>query len=77
MSFTGRKFLAVTLFPSVTSALRVQVKEGTSATQELFSPPSFDPSGRAWVETEGRRKTAKATVRVTKPGSSSPSSSSS
>lgn len=45
-----------------------RVKEGTSATEELFTPPSFDPSGRAWVETEGRRKTAKATVRVIKPG---------
>ena len=52
----------------MTNAPCPKVKEGTSATEELFSPPSFDPSGRAWVETEGRRKTAKATVRVTKPG---------
>jgi len=44
-----------------------RVKEGTAA-EELFVQPQFDESGRAFVETEGRRKTAKATVKVTKPG---------
>jgi small subunit ribosomal protein S9 len=45
------------------------VRETTAATEQLFIPPQFDDSGRAWVECEGRRKTAVATVRVTKPGS--------
>jgi len=45
-----------------------RMEEGTVATTQLFLPPQFDDSGRAWVECEGRRKTARATVRVTKPG---------
>lgn len=47
-----------------------RVKEGTAATEELFIPPQFDVDGRAWVQTEAKRKTAEATVKVTKPGGS-------
>jgi len=44
-----------------------RVKEGTAA-EELFVQPQFDETGRAFVEAEGRRKTAHAKVKVTKPG---------
>merc|ERR1712109_414423 len=42
-----------------------RVKEGTAA-EELFIQPQFDETGRAFVEAEGRRKTAHAKVKVTK-----------
>jgi small subunit ribosomal protein S9 len=45
-----------------------RVKEGTAATQQLFIPPQFDETGRAWVQFVGMRKTSLATVKVTKPG---------
>jgi len=45
-----------------------RVNEGTAATQQLFITPQFDEDGRAWVSFEGRRKTAEAQVKVTKPG---------
>jgi small subunit ribosomal protein S9 len=47
---------------------RWRVKEGISASQQEFIPPQFDERGRAWVEVEGRRKTATATVKLSKPG---------
>jgi len=45
-----------------------RVREKVVAGQEEFLTPSFDEKGRAWVEVEGRRKTATAKVKVTKPG---------
>jgi len=45
-----------------------RVKEEDIAAQKDFLPPQFDEKGRAWVEVEGRRKTSRATVRVSKPG---------
>ena len=45
-----------------------RVKEEISKGQQEFITPKFDEKGRAWVEVKGRRKTANATVRVTKPG---------
>ena len=45
-----------------------RLREGTSAAQQQFVTPQFDEKGRAWVEVEGRRKTATAVVKVNKPG---------
>jgi len=45
-----------------------RIKEGISASQQEFVTPQFDEKGRAWVEMEGRRKTAIAKVKLTKPG---------
>jgi len=45
-----------------------RVKEKIAAGQQEFITPKFDEKGRAWVEVAGRRKTANATVRLTKPG---------
>ena len=45
-----------------------RVREDDSAAQKDFVTPQFDDKGRAFVETEGRRKTSRATVRVSKPG---------
>jgi len=47
---------------------RWRVKEKISAGQQDFITPKFDEKGRACVEFEGRRKTATATVKITKPG---------
>eukprot|EP00092_Neocalanus_flemingeri_P020772 GFUD01022508.1.p1 GENE.GFUD01022508.1~~GFUD01022508.1.p1 ORF type:complete len:398 (+),score=132.89 GFUD01022508.1:50-1243(+) len=47
---------------------RWRVKEGSSTAQQQYVTPQFDEMGRAWVEVEGRRKTATAVVKVTKPG---------
>jgi len=47
---------------------RWRVKEDDSAAQKDFITPNFDDKGRAWVEVEGRRKTSRATVRISKPG---------
>jgi len=47
---------------------RWRVKEDDSAAQKDFLTPLFDDKGRAWVEVEGRRKTSRATVRISKPG---------
>ena len=44
------------------------MKEDDSAAQKDFITPNFDEKGRAWVEVEGRRKTSRATVRISKPG---------
>ena len=44
------------------------MKEDDSAAQKDFITPNFDDKGRAWVEVEGRRKTSRATVRISKPG---------
>ena len=44
------------------------MKEEDSAAQKDFLTPQFDDKGRAWVEVEGRRKTSRATVRISKPG---------
>jgi len=45
-----------------------RIKEEDSAAQKDFIAPQFDEKGRAWVEVEGRRKTSRARVRVSKPG---------
>ena len=45
-----------------------RVKEEDSAAGKDFVTPQFDEKGRAWVEVEGRRKTSRATVRISKPG---------
>ena len=45
-----------------------RVKEEDSASQKDFITPQFDEKGRAWVEVEGKRKTSRAIVRVSKPG---------
>ena len=44
------------------------MREEDSASQKDFITPQFDEKGRAWVEVEGKRKTSRATVRVSKPG---------
>jgi len=45
-----------------------RVTEGTSISAASFVTPEYDEQGRAYVEFQGQRKTAHATVRVTKPG---------
>ena len=45
-----------------------RVREDDSAAQKDFVTPQFDEKGRAFVEAEGRRKTSRATVRISKPG---------
>jgi small subunit ribosomal protein S9 len=47
---------------------RWRVREKVVAGQEEFLTPRFDEKGRAWVEVVGRRKTATAKVKMTKPG---------
>ena len=45
-----------------------RVKEVAGVAVKDFIEPQFDERGRAWVETEGRRRTSHAVVRVSKPG---------
>ena len=45
-----------------------RVREAAGVAQKDFIEPQFDENGRAWVETEGKRRTSHAHVRVTKPG---------
>jgi len=45
-----------------------RVREQMFSAQQEFITPQFDEKGRAFVETEGRRKTSEVSVKVTKPG---------
>jgi len=48
---------------------KYRVRESSLVSEQVFIEPRYDQDGRAFVEFEGRRKTSKALVRVTKPGS--------
>merc|ERR1719179_35739 len=45
-----------------------RVKEAAGIAVKDFITPQFDEKGRAYVEVEGKRNTAEAHVRLTKPG---------
>lgn len=47
---------------------KYRITDVTAQSTQLFLTPEYDEEGRAFVQFEGRRKTANATVKVTKPG---------